>query len=118
MSSLVCVWRAEGSPYAVPGSVSMPGVAGVAGADDPPPPLSPDPALTVLQPAPGASPPPATPTPAPHEPAALYPTMLPSFTHYVTTGEYPRRCRPRCTGGAACERDSEYAYSMEPRGGG
>ncbi|KAK3914363.1 hypothetical protein KUF71_023764, partial [Frankliniella fusca] len=90
-------YHTEGSPYTV--SVAGPGVgvAGV-GAEEPPPPppLSPDPALTVLQPAPG-SPPPAPPpgggtgaasagaTPAPHEPAALYPAMLPSFTHYVTT---------------------------------
>lgn len=76
-------WRAEGSHYAVSGV----GVSGVASGpeEQPPPPMSPgDPALTVLQPAPG-SPPPAAPTTP-----ALYPTMLPSFTHYVAAGEYHR----------------------------
>ncbi|XP_052122282.1 uncharacterized protein LOC113212089 [Frankliniella occidentalis] len=97
-------YHTEGSPYTVSGTV--PGV-GVPGAEDPPPPLSPDPALTVLQPAPGSPPPvgggaaSAGATPVPHEPAALYPTMLPSFTHYVTTGG----------GGVAGVVGGEYAYT-------
>lgn len=96
VSSLCLCARAEGSPYAVSGTV--PGVSVSSAPEEPP--LSPgDPALTVLQPAPGSPPPsgatPTGPTPVPHEPAALYPTMLPSFTHYVTTGkclEVPISC--------------------------
>lgn len=98
-------YHTEGSHYGVSGVPGV-GVSGVPSGpeEQPPPPMSPgDPALTVLQPAPGSPPPGgpggggATPTPT----TALYPTMLPSFTHYVATGG----------GGVTGVVGGEYAYT-------